>query len=399
MPVVTVSQLNNYIKRYLDQNHQLSDLWIKGEISNYKKHYSGHIYITLKDENSVLKAVMFKSNASRLNFEPSDGMKVVALGKIGVYEAGGVYQLYIDTMIPDGKGELYASYEQLKLKLDNEGLFLPEHKKTIPQFPEMVGVITSASGAALRDILNVLNRRYPLAGVLVYPVMVQGIGASDSICKGLKYLSDFEKCDVIILGRGGGSIEDLWAFNEEKTIRAIFDCKVPVITGIGHETDFTISDFVSDLRAPTPSAAAELAVPSIDEILTHIEKSLHKCNVYTNAKIQICFEQISKYSSENIYQKIISSVENYSLLAENLCNKSKSFIDKKMLEVDAVIGEYISSLEALNPLSVIKRGYSLAQDVNGNVMDFKTAENGDEFNLVFDGGVAECTLRRVEYED
>ncbi len=398
MPVVTVSQLNNYIKRYLEQNRQLSDLWIKGEISNYKRHYSGHIYITLKDETSTLKAVMFKASASRLKFEPSDGMKVVAFGKVSVYEAGGVYQLYIDDMIPDGKGELYAAYEQLKQKLAQEGLFAPEHKKEIPKFPKRVGVVSSVSGAALRDILNVLKRRYPIADVVIYPVMVQGIGASDTICKGLEYFSHSGFCDVVILARGGGSIEDLWAFNEENTARAIFNCKVPVITGVGHETDYTISDFVSDLRAPTPSAAAELAVPSVDEIIAHLEKNIQRCRMTINTRLHICEERLNRHSSEHIYNRIVSSVDNYKLLNERLCTKSKTFIENKMLRLSAILNEQITSLEALNPLSVIRRGYTIAQDSCGNVIDFKSATEGDEFELVFDGGVAVCTLRRVKYE-
>ena len=214
MPVVTVSQLNNYMKRYIDQNSHLSDLWVKGEISNFKRHYSGHMYLTLKDDNSTLKSVIFKGVASQIPFDPHDGMKVIAYGKVSVYEPGGTYQLYIESLIPDGVGELYAAYEQLKLKLDAEGLFDQSNKQPIPKFPHTIGIISSISGAAIRDVLNVLKRRFPLSNVVIYPAKVQGIGSADSICDGLKYFDSNKLCDVIIIARGGGSIEDLWSFNE-----------------------------------------------------------------------------------------------------------------------------------------------------------------------------------------
>ncbi len=398
MPVVTVSQLNNYIKRYFDQNAHLSDIWVKGEISNYKSHYSGHIYITLKDEGSTLKAVMFKSSASKLKFEPSDGMKIVAFGKVGVYEAGGTYQLYIDSMIPDGKGELYAAYEQLKEKLTKEGLFLPEHKKPLPSFPKKVGVVSSMSGAALRDVLNVLKRRYPICDVLIYPAKVQGIGASDSICDGLKYFSDSNSCDVIILARGGGSIEDLWAFNEEKTVRAIFECNVPVITGVGHETDYTLCDFVADFRAPTPSAAAEISVPSKEELYSYIQKIKQGSFTTLSAKIRVLEEKLKRHSSEHIYNNLLSKIENYDLVCKNLSSACHLHIENLMSDKLSKFNTCIASLEAMNPFYVLKRGYTIAQTSDGELFNFNHAEKDATFNLVFDGGMAECIVRRVNHE-
>ena len=238
--IATVSQINGYVKKILDNNIILNNVWIKGEISNFKHHYSGHLYITLKDEGGVLKAVMFRGSAQSLNFEPSDGMKVLARGRISVYEAGGSYQLYIEEMIPDGVGELYIAYEQLKKQLEEEGLFCPEYKKPIPKFPKRVGVVTASTGAAVRDIINVITRRYPMAEIVIYPAQVQGVGAAESVVKAIEYFNATNEVDTLIVGRGGGSIEDLWAFNEEITARAIFNSKIPIISAVGHETDFTI---------------------------------------------------------------------------------------------------------------------------------------------------------------
>ena len=247
MAVITVSQLNNYIKRYFDANNALASLWIKGEISNFKLHSSGHIYMTLKDSASTLKCVMFSSNVQRLKFRPADGMKVIAMGRVSVYERDGVYQLYVEQLIPDGMGELYAAYEQLKEELERSGYFDPAYKKRIPAFPQTIGIVTSPQGAALKDMLNILNRRYPMAQVYVYPALVQGVGAAQTIVDGIEYFNTKCVADTIIIGRGGGSIEDLWAFNERIVADSVFKSQVPVISAVGHETDFTISDFVADL--------------------------------------------------------------------------------------------------------------------------------------------------------
>ena len=268
---VSVSQLNHYVKRVLEHNGYLKDICIQGEISNFKHHPSGHLYLSLKDEASVLRAVMFRTAASALRFLPENGMKVIARGRITVYEPGGVYQLYIESMEPDGEGALYQAFLRLKEKLDKEGLFDSALKKPIPSYPSVISVVTAASGAAVRDIINVLGRRYPLASVKIFPVSVQGEGAAQEIADAIHFLNEKTIGDVMIVGRGGGSIEDLWAFNEEIVARAIFQSKIPIISAVGHETDFTIADFVADLRAPTPSAAAELATPSSEDVINLIE--------------------------------------------------------------------------------------------------------------------------------
>jgi exodeoxyribonuclease VII large subunit len=264
--VFSVTELNNYVKRILDNDENLKNVFVTGEISNFKNHYSGHMYMTIKDEGGAIKAVMFSSYASRLKFVPENGMKVIIFGSVSLYNKDGSYQLYITDMQPDGVGALNLAYEQLKEKLQNEGLFSTEHKKPIPQFPEKIGVMTAPDGAAVRDIFSVLKRRYPVAEIVFCPVAVQGASAAPEIAKAIKLFNEQNAADVLIVGRGGGSLEDLWAFNEEIVARAIFQSQIPVISAVGHETDFTIADFVADLRAPTPSAAAELAVPDIFEL-------------------------------------------------------------------------------------------------------------------------------------
>ncbi len=261
--IATVTQLNNFIKAVLEQTPVLQNVWIKGEISNLKLHSSGHIYLTLKDEGGVLRAVMFRSAAAKLSFRPENGMKVLAGGRVSVKERDGGYQLYIESMELEGEGELYVRFEALKKKLGAEGLFDPARKKPVPQFPKTVGICTSPTGAAVRDIINVLRRRYPIARAVVYPRLVQGEAAAKSVVQAIEYFNENNAADVLIVGRGGGSIEDLWAFNEEITARAVASSRIPVISAVGHETDFTICDFAADLRAPTPSAAAELAVPDL----------------------------------------------------------------------------------------------------------------------------------------
>ena len=257
--IATVTQINNYIKAIMEQTPVLQNVWIKGEISNFKLHSSGHIYLTLKDGGAVLRAVMFRGAAQSLRFRPEDGMKVLARGRISVYEAGGQYQLYIEEMEAEGQGDLYAKFEALKKQLGEEGLFDEQRKKKLPQFPAAIGIATSPTGAAVRDMINILRRRYPMVRVILYPCLVQGEGAAKTVVSAIEHFNSTKSVDVIIIGRGGGSIEDLWAFNEEITARAVAASELPVISAVGHETDFTISDFVADLRAPTPSAAAELA--------------------------------------------------------------------------------------------------------------------------------------------
>lgn len=274
---ITVTKLNSYVKALLDNDELLNNIYIKGEISNLKKHYTGHYYFTLKDKNSLVKCVMFKTYTSFLNFEPEDGMNVVILGTVAVFERDGIYQIYAKGMEQDGMGALYAAYEELKAKLEAEGLFEDKYKKRIPFIPKAIGVITSKTGAVIRDIINVTTRRFPGVHIKLYPASVQGKGAAETIVKGIKFFNEQKNVDVIIVARGGGSLEDLWPFNEEITARAIFESEIPIISAVGHETDFSISDFVADLRAPTPSAAGELAVPDLNEVkwkLNNIKRQL-----------------------------------------------------------------------------------------------------------------------------
>ncbi len=387
--IATVTQLNAYMKRVVEGQTALNDIRIKGEISNCKLHYSGHLYITLKDEGGVLKAVMFKSAASHLNFRPEDGMKVIARGKISVYEQGGSYQLYINEMMPDGVGELYIAYEQLKKKLQLEGLFDQKHKKPIPQYPNTVGVVTASTGAAVRDIINVITRRYPMCKIVLYPAVVQGAKAAPSVCEAIEYFNR-EKCaDTLIVGRGGGSIEDLWAFNEECVARAIFNSEIPVISAVGHETDFTIADFVADMRAPTPSAAAEIAVPSQLELMSAIASMQSRLK---NAEVNF--------------------IKNNRLMLEKLVPKNpQSRIDEMRQRVDSLVKQaeksvrltietkkrgfmqMTSKLDALSPLNVLLRGYAIAETDGKAVKSTAQLPAGTEFNLRVSDGSVDCIVK------
>ena len=387
--VATVSQINNYIKRVLDANTILNDIWIKGEISNFKLHYSGHMYITLKDEGGVLKAVMFKSAASGLNFKPEDGMKVMARGRVAVYEAGGAYQLYIYEMIPDGVGELYIAYEQLKKRLEAEGIFAPEHKKPIPQYPEKVGVVTAATGAAVRDIINVITRRYPYAEIILYPSLVQGVGAAENICRAIEYFNETKMVDVIIAGRGGGSIEDLWAFNEEAVARAIYASDIPIISAVGHETDFTIADFAADLRAPTPSAAAEIAVPSQLELISRI---MVDKNRIANAMIKRLKEEKKHLESLKVKNPKERIQDEY-IRIDNLEKQAEKNFKIKLLHEKERLGTLASKLDALSPLKVMARGYAIALDDDGNVIKSAADMDSDmEFDLKLHDGEKRCRV-------
>ena len=387
--IATVTQLNSYMKRVVEGQTALNDIRIKGEISNCKLHYSEHLYITLKDDGGVLKAVMFKSAAQHLNFKPEDGMKVIARGKISVYEQGGSYQLYINEMMPDGVGELYIAYEQLKKKLSEEGLFDEKYKKKIPEYPSVVGVVTASTGAAVRDIINVITRRYPMCKILLYPAIVQGAKAAPSVCEAIKYFNDNKCADTLIVGRGGGQIEDLWAFNEESVARAIFNSQIPVISAVGHETDFTIADFVADLRAPTPSAAAEIAVPSQLELMSSVSSMQSRIK---NAEINL--------------------IKNNRLMLEKLIPKSpQGRIDEMRQHVDLLVKQaeksvrlnseskkrifmqLASKLDALSPLGVLLRGYSIAE-VNGkSVKSRNEMPAGTDFDLRLSDGTVSCMVK------
>ena len=389
----TVSQINQYVKKILDNNIILNNVWVKGEISNFKQHYSGHIYLTLKDEGGVLKSVMFRSAASTLTFTPSDGMKVMARGRVSVYEAGGAYQLYIEEMIPDGVGELYIAYEKLKKKLQEEGVFDEDHKKPIPKFPSAVGVVTAATGAAVRDIINVITRRCPMTKIIIFPAQVQGAGAAESVVKAIKYFNKAKNVDTIIAGRGGGSIEDLWAFNEEITARAIYESEIPIISAVGHETDFTIADFAADLRAPTPSAAAEIAVPSSLELKNRINTDYSRISGAVIRQISERRLRLSGYKLKTPKERI----EENSQRLDNAVKRMEQSFKLKITEKRRIMGIVAGRIDAMSPLKVLSRGYSIPVGEDGAVIrSVNDMTEGREFTLKMTDGEAECIVKQED---
>lgn len=393
MPVLTVSQLNNYMRRYVDNNKNLSGLYIKGEISNFKGHSSGHLYLTLKDNGSVLKCVMFYSYASQLKFVPENGMKVIAFGNVSVYEAGGVYQLYIEHLVPDGKGELYAAYEQLKSELEQLGYFDISRKKSLPQYPETIGVVTSSEGAAVKDIISVLGRRYPLADVILYPALVQGVGAAQSISDGISYFSNSKVADVIIIGRGGGSIEDLWAFNERIVADAIYECKIPVISAVGHETDFTISDFVADMRAPTPSAAAEMAVPDIISLTSNLRNISDNLYNYLNKYIlskRYEFESVIKSDINNL---IIRYIQDKKIVTDDIVDNLNTAYKDRITKLMNSYSTLCTKLDALSPLKVLSRGFSIVKHDDKILTSVKQVSSGDNVEINVSDGIINCSVK------
>lgn len=396
MAVVTVSQLNNYMKRYIDNNAHLSNLYVKGEISNFKKHYSGHIYMTLKDENSSIKAVMFKWSAASLKFNIDNGMRVIACGKVSVFERDGQYQLYIDSMTPDGVGELYIAYEQLKEKLENEGLFEQSAKKSIPRYPDKIGVVTSPTGAAVRDIINVISRRYKLSDIYIYPAQVQGIGAGDTVAKGIDFFNKHFPVDVLIIGRGGGSIEDLWAFNEEVVARAIFSSDIPIISAVGHETDFTISDFVADLRVPTPSAAAEMAVPNEMELRANLQVTSSKLLVLLDRLCQIKRHKLESLLSANSISNFELKINDKRIILDNLTKQIYDCYEKILLNKKHHFSNVASKLDALNPMAILSRGYSIASVNNKSIKSISQLNVDDCFDLTLKDGKIKCLVTDKE---
>ena len=396
--VMSVSALNSYIKTLVENDRVLSSVSVQGEISNFVYHRSGHLYFTLKDNESQIKAVMFKSAALRLKFLPENGMKVTVRGSVSVYQKDGVYNIYAVSMQPDGIGGLYLAYEQLKERLALEGLFSSAHKKTIPKFPESVGVITSPTGAAVRDIINVITRRFPLAKIYLYPSLVQGEYAPDNLIEGIDYFESSRLADVIIIGRGGGSLEDLWAFNSEALARKIYDASTPIISAVGHETDFTICDFVADLRAPTPSAAAEICVPDSKEIMLRIDNSTERSLIALSHIIENGWQRLKNVLGSNIIKKpdLIFEKQKTALKELNsqihdsfmsiLQNKRTSF----MLNLEM--------LKALNPLAVLSRGYAIAEK-NGEVLsDVKNLSIGDNINIRLSHGALTVRIQSINTE-
>lgn len=388
---VSVSQLNNYIKRVLDANSYLGDICVKGELSNFKLHSSGHIYASLKDEGSLIKLVMFRSCVQRLTFRPDNGMKVTVRGRISVYERDGVYQIYAEDIVPDGVGSLYAAYEKLKARLDAEGLFDEKFKKPLPPFPQRIGVVTAKTGAAVRDIINITGRRFPMAEVFLAPVSVQGVSAAPEIANAIRLLNEHELCDVMIVGRGGGSIEDLWAFNEEIVARAIFASHIPVVSAVGHETDFTIADFVADLRAPTPSAAAELVCPSAAELSGYFQNQRGRLK----SALIYCIEHKKKtlanltgaYGFQRFSGRLADERQYVDALMKNVEKAARSLLEKKR----TVLSQAAAKLDALSPLKTLARGYSIASTKDGTLISsVSDVKKEQEFVLRLSDGAADC---------
>ena len=391
--VLTVSQLNFYIKSLIENDSKLNIVFLSGEISNLTDHYrSGHIYLSLKDEKSVIRAVMFSGNARNLRFKPTDGMKVICRGRVAVYEPTGQYQLYIEDMQPDGIGALTLAYEQLKKKLAEKGLFDVSHKKPLPKFPKTVGVITSPTGAAVQDIRNILNRRFPCVNIVMCPVLVQGDSAPEQLVRAVKTLDMYNACDVIIIGRGGGSIEDLWAFNDETLANAIYDCKIPVISAVGHETDFTICDFVSDMRAPTPSAAAELAVPDKAELMSYYSSQLQYISSFMDSQFRKNSSRLIDFQRRISLVSPQSRIDKYEKNIELLLNKSQNLVNEKYIKKSNEITKISAKLESLNPLSVLSRGYSIAEKDGVVITSSSQLNKGDNFTLEFSDGKINATV-------
>ena len=396
--VLTITQLNEYIRGKLDADGLLNAVAVKGEISNYKLYPSGHHYFTLKDENSALKCVMFKGNALRLRFRPENGMKIIAMGKISVFPRDGAYQLYCTAMAMDGIGDLYAAFEQLKKKLSAQGLFDPAHKKPIPQFPETIGIITSSAGAAVHDMLRILNKRYPLAKVRLLPVRVQGAEAPGEIAAAIRYANHHRLADLLIVGRGGGSIEDLWAFNEEIVAHAIYDSQIPVISAVGHEPDVTISDFVADLRAATPSNAAELAVPD-REALAQVLDSM--ANAMSNAlirQIKAHRQHLDVLSKSPALRSPTGYLEQKQRQLELLKNRLIAAENQNISRNTQRYVALTAKLDAMSPLKVLTRGYSLVQSERGEVIrSVSQTEPGERiFVNVSDGRLFATVMEKKE---
>lgn len=399
LPVVlSVTQLNTYIKSLFDGDENLTHVFLNGEISNFTNHYkSGHFYLSLKDEKSVIRAVMFAQNARRVRFLPQDGMKVIVRGRVSVYEATGQYQLYIEDMQPDGLGALNLAFEQLKAKLEAEGLFAAGRKKPIPKFPERIGVITSPTGAALHDITTILARRYPLAQVVFCPVLVQGNGAAPQIVDALERFDRLQCADVIILGRGGGSLEDLWPFNEEAVARAVAASRIPVISAVGHETDFTICDFVADLRAPTPSAAAELAVPDSEELLYTIQYDASLLKKGMNAKLDALRRRLNEITASYSFRRPQDLVALQRIRVDQLSARLSTCFSRQLAQAKAELSSAGGRLNALSPLATLSRGYSILYDgAHRPVSNTAQVAVGEQITVRLQDGTLGCVVNSKE---
>ena len=411
---ITVSQLTRYIKYKIDNDIHLNEVFLKGEISNFKAHSRGHFYFTLKDEGSRINAVMFASSTKNIKFIPQDGMKVLVTGKISVFEANGGYQIYVNDMLEDGVGNLYIAFEQLKKKLEEEGLFDQSKKKPITKIPKRVGVVTAPTGAAIKDIISTIKRRWPLTEILLFPSLVQGEDAAADIVKQIKLSKNYE-IDTLIVGRGGGSIEDLWPFNEEIVARAIYECETPIISAVGHEIDFTIADFVADLRAPTPTGAAELAVPAISDVKNYINQLQIRLNKSIQTKLAINKQKLKEMTSRYIFTNPITIYQTKEMLFDSLLDRLKyattNLVTIKEKQFDRIKSSYIfknpyqlldkksnkylqliSKLETLSPLLTLKRGYTMTKLNNKVLTSSKETKKGDKLEIEFSDGIVKTEV-------
>lgn len=391
---ITVTDLNKYIKNKIDGDEMLNNVLVKGEISNFKNHYTGHMYFTLKDENSLIKCVMFKSYTTHLSFMPKDGMKVMVLGSVAVFERDGVYQIYAKAMKEDGLGSLYTAYEELKKKLEQEGLFAESHKKKIPFMPKTIGVLTSNTGAVIRDIINVSTRRNPGVHIRLYPVPVQGPGAAEKIAEGIKFMNENKLADVLIIGRGGGSLEDLWPFNEEIVARAIYDSELPIISAVGHETDFTIADFVADLRAPTPSAAAELAVANIEDVRETLKLYNNRYKVALKKKIELMRLSYEKCMARPAYKNPTQKINEQYMVIDMKVKALQNSMMLKLKEAKTSFVKETAKLDSLSPLKTLTRGYSIVtkQESGKVIKSVNDLNSGEKVNLRLSDGQKTATI-------
>ena len=378
---VTVSQVNSYIKDKIADDEGLNNLIIKGEISNFKNHYTGHMYFTLKDDKSLIKCIMFKTYAQKLDFMPKDGMKVFVFGGVSVFERDGVYQVYVKAMHEDGVGALYKKYEELKQKLEAQGYFEISHKKKIPQMPKVIGVLTSQTGSVIRDIINVSTRRNPNVHIRLLSVPVQGQDAAPEIAKGIKFMNEHKLADVLILARGGGSLEDLWPFNEEVVANAIYESDIPIISAVGHETDFSISDFTADLRAPTPSAAAELAVPDVYEVSQKINTYKNRLRLALSKKYEMLKLRYEKSMSSSVFKEPRRMVNDHAILLDQYIKKLEVAINNKRQSEKEKYVKLVSKLDTLSPLKTLTRGYSIIEKDGKTVNSVKQLENGIDVDI------------------
>lgn len=395
--VISVSQINNYIKALIDRDAVLSEIAVKGEISNYKVYPSGHHYFTLKDDSSSLRCVMFKGNAMRLRFRPENGMQIIAMGKVTVYPRDGGYQLYCSAMAMDGIGDLYAAFEQLKAKLAAQGLFDPVHKKPIPKFPGVIGIVTSSAGAAVHDMIRVLNKRYPLTKVKLLPVRVQGREAPGEIAGAIAYANLHKLADVLIVGRGGGSIEDLWAFNDELVAHAIYDSEIPVISAVGHEPDVTISDYVADLRAATPSNAAELAVPDQDALRQQLDSVSDAMRVAITRQLQSARKHLNVLSSSSALKGPTQYIKLKKNTLENLEGRLFHAQKQKLNRKRQNFISLTAKLDAMSPLKVLTRGYSMAETEDGQIIrSVSQVGQGSTVDVIVSDGTFRATVTDIK---